>query len=107
MGFSLIALQRLADAVDAFAKAVALDPNNPAIRLQYGYTLYAADVENKSLAAEQFTIALDLAPDQITNWQDILAFWQRNGETGEIELLCQKAAGTTGAADLATYCTAP
>ncbi len=107
MGFSLIALQRLADAVDAFATAVALDPNNPAIRLQYGYTLYAADVENKSLAAEQFTIALDLAPDQITNWQDILAFWQRNGETGEIELLCQKAAGTTVAAELATYCTAP
>lgn len=105
MAFTLISLQRIEAAVDALAQAVVLDPNHAGIRLQYGYTLYAVDPANKAQAVEEFATALSLAPDQLSIWQDILGFWQRNGELAEMEALCQQAATTEFATDLASFCT--
>jgi tetratricopeptide (TPR) repeat protein len=107
LGFTLISLQQLPDAAEAFGQAVAIDPSNVTMRIQYGVTLYAIDPINKPQAVEQFAEALRLQPEQLSVWQDILGWWQRNGEVAEIESLCQQAQTTTFFADLASFCTAP
>lgn len=107
MGLSLSSLGRVDEALDAFAESVELNPNNPWARMNYGYALYGTDVANIALTREQFATALTLAPEELRIWQEVIGFWQRNGENGEVVAVCELAAESSFAADLQPLCSAP
>lgn len=91
------------DAVEALATAVSMDLIILRFDVNYGY-IVCGRWHGLWPGSRAIRHRPDLALIKLLAMS--AAFWQRNGETGEIELLCQSKPGTPVAAELALYCTA-
>ncbi len=89
-------LGNLPGAARYFQTAIELDARNVWAHIHYGKVLYLQDAKAIQETAKQFTIALEIQPDQIETWENLIDFWLWTGETEQASLLCQQARARWG-----------
>jgi len=95
----------LAEALRHHQTAIELNPANVWAHIHYGKVLYLQDPHNLEQTAQQFALALELQPEKIELWLNLIDFWLWKKETNQAAQLCQQAMARWPAdAQLGTRC---
>jgi len=84
-----VANNALTFALDAYGKAIQLDPMNPALRLAVGEIYYS--IKNYDLAIRFFTDAVNLKPDYNNAYYDLAIAYREKGDFANAQLIAQQS----------------
>jgi len=84
-----VANNALTFALDAYGKAIQLDPMNPALRLAVGEIYYS--IKNYDLAIRFFTDAVNLKPDYTNAYYDLAIAYREKGDFNDAQLIAQQS----------------
>jgi tetratricopeptide (TPR) repeat protein len=84
-----VANNALTFALDAYGKAVQIDPMNPALRLAVGEVYYS--IKNYDLAIRFFTDAVNLKPDYTNAYYDLAIAYREKGDFSNAQLIAEQS----------------
>jgi tetratricopeptide (TPR) repeat protein len=84
-----VANNALTFALDAYGKAIQLDPMNPALRLAVGEIYYS--IKNYDLAIRFFTDAVNLKPNYTNAYYDLAIAYREKGDFANAQLIAEQS----------------
>jgi tetratricopeptide (TPR) repeat protein len=97
----------LEQAVHNLGKAVQVNKWNVWAHNHYGQVLYMYDPGRAPQVVTEFAAALDLQPDDVNLWMNLIEFWLRVGEVERATALCMQAQEKGIASSLEGVCATP
>jgi len=107
LGLAQQAQGKLEQAVRNLETAVRLNEQNVWAHIHFGQALYRYDTGRVSEVEKEFAVALNLKPDDVKIWRNIIGFWRREGEIERAESLCLQAQQKGIASALKEICPSP
>jgi tetratricopeptide (TPR) repeat protein len=84
-----VASNSLTFSLDAYGRAVQLDPMNPALRVDVGSLYYAT--EDYDMAVRFYTDAVNLKPDYVNGYYNLAIALRRRGDLQNAQLITEQA----------------